>query len=59
MIKFTPILLALLYGLVMVRVSAWRTAKTLDAQSTELADPALRAVCDRMAASLGLDRIRV
>ncbi|MEM6312322.1 MAG: M48 family metalloprotease, partial [Pseudomonadota bacterium] len=47
------------YGLVMVRVSAWRTAKTLDAQSTELADPALRAVCDRMAASLGLDRIRV
>lgn len=59
MIKFTPILLALIYGLVMFRFSAWRTAKALDAQSTELADPALKTLCDRMAASLDLDRIRV
>ncbi|WP_299674883.1 M48 family metallopeptidase [uncultured Roseobacter sp.] len=59
MIKFTPILLAILYGLVMYRFSAWRTAKQLDAQSTELADPKLKALMDRMAAALELPRIRV
>ncbi|MGZ2257741.1 M48 family metalloprotease [Roseobacter sp. A03A-229] len=59
MIKFTPILLAILYGLVMYRFSAWRTAKQLDAQSTELADPRLKALMDRMAAALELPRIRV
>ncbi|MEM1351169.1 MAG: M48 family metalloprotease [Pseudomonadota bacterium] len=59
MIKFTPILLAIMYGLVMYRFSAWRTAKTLDTQSTELADPMLRVMSDRMAAALGVDRIRV
>ena len=59
MIKFTPILLALLYGLVMYRFSAWRTEKTLDAQSTELADKTLRQLCDRMAAALDLPKIKV
>jgi putative metalloprotease len=59
MIKFTPILLALIYGFVMFKFSAWRTAKMLDAQSTELADPTLKALCDRMAGSLDLDRIKV
>lgn len=59
MIKFTPILLALLYGLVMYRFSVWRTKRTLDAQSTELADPVLKGLMDRMAASLDLKRIRV
>lgn len=59
MLKFTPIFLALIYGLVMFRFSAWRTAKTLDEQSTELADPTLRALTDRMAAALELKRIRV
>ena len=37
MLKFTPILLAILYALAMYRFSAWRTAKELDARSTELA----------------------
>lgn len=59
MIKFTPILLALLYGLVMYRFSVWRTSRELDAQSTELADPLLRQMCDQMAAALDLPRIRV
>jgi len=59
MIKFTPILLALLYGLVMYRFSVWRTKRTLDSQSTELADPVLKSLMDRMAASLDLKRIRV
>lgn len=59
MLKFTPILLALIYGLVMYRFSAWRTARELDAQSTELADPGLKTLMDRMAAALDLPRIRV
>lgn len=59
MIKLTPILLAIMYGLVMYRFSAWRTAKSLDEQSTELADPMLKVMSDRMAAALEVDRIRV
>ncbi len=59
MLKFAPILLALLYGVVLYRFSAWRTARELDARSTELADPELGQLCDRMAAALELPRIRV
>lgn len=59
MIKFTPILLALLYGLVMYRFSAWRTAKELDARSSELADPKLLDTMARLAKALDLPKIRV
>ncbi len=59
MLKFLPILLAVIYGIVLYRFSAWRTAKELDARSTELADPALRKLTDRMAQALDLPRIRV
>ena len=59
MIKFTPILLAILYALVMYHFSVWRTKRELDAQSTELADPRLKKLTDRLAAALDLDRIRV
>ncbi|MEL6800936.1 MAG: M48 family metallopeptidase [Pseudomonadota bacterium] len=59
MLKFTPILLAILYALAMYRFSAWRTAKELDAKSTELADPVLKRLCDRMAESLDLPKIKV
>ncbi|MCR8723427.1 M48 family metalloprotease [Frigidibacter sp. ROC022] len=59
MLKFTPLLLALLYGLAMYHFSAWRTRRELDARSTELADARLRSVTDRMARALGLERIRV
>ncbi len=59
MLKFTPILLAIIYALVMYRFSTWRTASELDAKSSELADPELKRLTDRMAASLDLPRIRV
>lgn len=59
MLKFTPILLAILYGLAMYHFSAWRTRKELDARSTELADPALKRLTDRMAEALDLAKIRV
>ncbi|MFN3145946.1 MAG: M48 family metalloprotease [Paracoccaceae bacterium] len=59
MLKFTPILLAVLYALVMYRFSAWRTARELDARSSELADARLKALTDRMASALDLPRIRV
>ena len=59
MLKFTPILLAILYTLAMYRFSAWRTARELDSRSTELADPKLKKLTDRMAAALNIARIRV
>ncbi len=59
MLKLTPILLAILYGFVMYRFSAWRTERELDAQSTELADPLLKVLTDQMARALDLERIRV
>ena len=59
MLKFTPILLAILYAFAMYHFSAWRTRKELDAHSSELADPRLKALTDRMASSLDLPRIKV
>lgn len=59
MLKITPILLALLYGLIMFKFSAWRTGKELDETSTRLADPLLLHMTDRMAAALDLDHIEV
>ncbi len=59
MLKFTPILLALLYGFAVYHFSAWRTRRELDGNSTELAEPRLRAVCDRLAKALDLPRIKV
>ena len=59
MLRLTPILLAIAYGIVMYRISIWRTHKDLDAKSTELADPKLKALTDRMAAALEIRRIPV
>ena len=59
MIKFAPIILALVYGIVMYRWSAWRTARMLDQQSTPLDDPALLAITDRLAQALDLQQIKV
>ncbi|MEJ6402255.1 M48 family metallopeptidase [Yoonia sp. 2307UL14-13] len=59
MIKFAPILLAVLYGLVMYRFSIWRTKRELDEKSTELADPILKQMTDQMAQALDIDRIKV
>lgn len=59
MLKFMPILLALLYGLVMYRMSAWRTARELNDKSTELVDPKLTHLTQKMAAALDLSKIKV
>ena len=59
MIKFTPILLAVLYGVALYRFSVWRAKRELDANSTELADPILKVLMDRLAKALDVDRIRV
>ncbi|MFC3117919.1 M48 family metallopeptidase [Jhaorihella thermophila] len=59
MIRVAPILLAIAYALIAYRFSVWRTNRELDARSTELADPELRAVTDRLARALGVRRIPV
>lgn len=59
MLKLTPILLAVLYALAMYRFSVWRTSAELDAKSTELADPKLKRLTDRLASALDLERIKV
>ena len=59
MLKLTPLLLAIGYALAMYHFSAWRTRRALDGASTELADPRLKALTDRMARALDLQRIRV
>ena len=59
MLRFSPILLALIYGLVMYKFSAWRTAKTLDQQSITLMDPALSPLLQRMAKALDIPKLNV
>ncbi|MCP5088557.1 MAG: M48 family metalloprotease [Rhodobacteraceae bacterium] len=59
MLKFTPILLAVLYGLLIYRFSAWRTKSELDARSKPLNDPILNVLTGRMATALDLKQIRV
>ena len=59
MIRFTPILLAVLYGIVMYRFSVWRTKSELDAKSTELVDPTLLPLMTKLAQALDLPRIKV
>lgn len=59
MIRFLPILLAILYALAMYRFSAWRTARELDAKSTPLVDPKLNDMSVKMAKALDLPRIKV
>lgn len=59
MLKLTPILLAIVYGLVMYWLSASRLRKELDGKSTRLNDPMLQYMLDQMAAALDLDKIKV
>jgi putative metalloprotease len=59
MIRVLPILLAVLYGVAMYRFSAWRTARELDQKSSDLMDPALQDMRDKMARALDLPRIKV
>ena len=59
MLRLAPILLALLYGVMLYRFSVWRTKRELDARSTELMDPRLRALTDDLARVVDVERIKV
>ena len=58
MLQLSPILLALVYGVIMYRFSVWRTNRELTGQSHELLDPKLKVLTDRMAKALEVTRIR-
>ena len=59
MLKIAPIVLAVLYGLVMYRISVWRTKNELDQNSSELVDPKFGKLMEKLAAALDLPRVRV
>lgn len=59
MIKFLPILLAILPAMAMYFVSVSRTKRELDAKSTHLSHPELDALTQKMAQALDLPRITV
>jgi len=59
MLKLTPLLLALLYGLGLYWIGARRTARELDRRSTALADRPLKELTDKMADALDLEQVKV
>jgi putative metalloprotease len=59
MLKFSPILLAIIWGVAMYYMSAWRTKSEMDQKSTLLNDPPLQALTDQMADVLDLHQIKV
>ncbi len=59
MLRLTPILIAILAGLVMYLISAWRTTRQLDQRSSVLADAAIRDLTQRMAKVLDLRNLAV
>lgn len=54
-----PLLIAVVYALLMMQFSVWRTRKVLDERSVPLRDPELARLADRMAAALGEPGIEV
>lgn len=59
MIKIIPIILPIVYGLAMFRLSAWRLNRTLKNQSSLLADKQLLKPIQRLADALDLESISV
>jgi putative metalloprotease len=59
MFQILPILLTIVGGFAMYRLSAWRLARELDAKSTELLDPSLTPFFDQLAQALDLNRVPV
>ncbi|GLQ34820.1 peptidase M48 [Amylibacter marinus] len=59
MLKFSPILLALIYGVVVYIMSAGRLHRELDQKSSPLDDTELEALSRKMARALDLDQIAV
>jgi metalloprotease len=54
-----PLVIAVLYALLMMRFSLWRTKRLLDERSKPLNDPAITRLADRMAAVMELPEIKV
>lgn len=59
MTRFLPLLLVVVYALLMMRFSVWRTRKVLDDRSQPLTDPSITRLADRMAAAMGIPEIKV
>ena len=59
MIKVLPILMAVLYGLIMYRFATGRTLRDLNERSSELVDPTLTRVVQRLAGALDLPKVPV
>ena len=59
MLRLTPILVAILVGLIMYMISAWRTARELDARSTLLADARILKLTSQLAKTLELKNLAV
>ncbi len=59
MLRYSPIILALLYGIGLYLFSAHRTKKHLNEQSVELADPSLTPILTKLAKALDIPRVRV
>lgn len=59
MLRLTPILIAILAGLIMYMISAWRTARELDARSTLLADAPILKLTSQLAKTLNLNNLAV
>ncbi|MES2144670.1 MAG: M48 family metallopeptidase [Pseudomonadota bacterium] len=59
MLKLVPILLAVLYAVLMMRFSVWRTKRMLDEKSVPLADAEIAALAARLARAMDVPDIRV
>lgn len=59
MTRFLPLILVVVYALLMLRFSVWRTRKMLDQRSQPLTDPSITRLADRMAAAMGIPEIKV
>lgn len=59
MIKFLPLLFVVVYAVMMMRFSVWRTRKLLDEKSTPLTDPSIMRLADQMAGAMGVPQIKV
>jgi len=59
MLRYSPILLALLVGWLTYQFSAWKTKRDLNSRSTPLDDPTLQKLLQNMARALDIPAVRV